>query len=112
MPDRPTSNPGFYKSRLVPDGPWVPIKVWLEDGDRCPDTGDLLSDQILRGLLGDAPFDPFGPLRDGRTMDFRDFAKKIDRAEYERLMGLGHDDDEPAARPYEGLDFNQMRPVF
>jgi hypothetical protein len=26
-------------------GPWIPIHIWLEDGERDPDTWELLSDQ-------------------------------------------------------------------
>ncbi len=117
MPDRPTSSPGFYKARLVRGGPWVPVKTWYEDGDRDPETGELLSDQILRGLLGDTPFDPFGPLKDGRTQDFRDFARKVDRAEYERLLGGAHQDvaagrETPRTRPREAIDMHKEPSIF
>lgn len=40
--------PGYYKMRLRSRGPWVPIEIWLEDGDRDPETWELLSDQKLR----------------------------------------------------------------
>jgi hypothetical protein len=39
---------GYYKIRLHGAGPWVPVQVFLEDGDRDPETWDLLSDQWLR----------------------------------------------------------------
>lgn len=39
---------GFYKVRLVRAGPWVPVRVYLEDGERDPETWELLSDQWLR----------------------------------------------------------------
>ncbi len=39
--------PGFYKVRLTSGGPWVPIEIFLEDGDRDPDTWELESDQYL-----------------------------------------------------------------
>jgi hypothetical protein len=39
--------PGFYKVRLTAGGPWVPIEVFLEDGDRNPETWELESDQYL-----------------------------------------------------------------
>lgn len=41
-------HPGFYKVRLRAKGPWVPIEVWFEDGERDPETWELLSDQKLR----------------------------------------------------------------
>lgn len=40
--------PGLYKVRLFSRGPWVPVRVWLEDGDR-DESGELMSDQIWRG---------------------------------------------------------------
>jgi len=40
--------PGYYKTRVVRNGLWVPVKVWYQDGDRDPETDELLSDQILR----------------------------------------------------------------
>ena len=39
---------GYFKTRAYKNGPWVPVRVWLEDGDRCPDTGELLSEQMYR----------------------------------------------------------------
>lgn len=38
---------GYYKVRIVGGGPWVPIEVFLEDGDRNPETWELESDQWL-----------------------------------------------------------------
>lgn len=40
--------PGYYKVRAYSGGPWVPIEVTLQDGERDPDTWELLSDQTLR----------------------------------------------------------------
>lgn len=39
---------GYYKVRLRRAGPWVPVRVYLEDGERDPETWELLSDQWLR----------------------------------------------------------------
>lgn len=39
--------PGYYKIRSRSKGPWVPIFVYYEDGERDPDTWELLSDQTL-----------------------------------------------------------------
>jgi hypothetical protein len=40
---------GYFKVRSRKAGPWVPIHVWLEDGERDPDTWELLSDQRWKG---------------------------------------------------------------
>lgn len=80
--------PGFYRMRLVKGGPWVPVRIWLEDGERercevcggagavpeqsaegytgrervcsqCGGDGTLLvSDQVLRAKVGDQERDP------------------------------------------------------
>lgn len=42
-------NDGFYKIRLRAKGPWVPVRLWTEDGERDPETWELLSDQKLAG---------------------------------------------------------------
>jgi hypothetical protein len=39
---------GYYKVRLRAKGPWVPLHLWLEDGERDPETWELLSDQKWR----------------------------------------------------------------
>ncbi len=111
MPDRPTSSPGFYKSKLRPDGADVPIKTWLEDGDR-DDMGKLMSDQIIRCRLGDTMVDPFEPLAEGRSIDWRDTARPITRDEYHRLMVLGHDETQPAATPEQAIGLDKRAPIF
>lgn len=40
--------PGLYKTRIRRGGPWAPVRVWWEDGER-DELGHLMSDQILRG---------------------------------------------------------------
>jgi hypothetical protein len=58
---------GYYKLRLRKKGPWVPVHVWLEDGERDPETWELLSDQWWRGEWAprtDSPkLFPIDPLR-------------------------------------------------
>jgi hypothetical protein len=36
---------GYFKIRSRAKGPWIPIHIWLEDGERDPETWELLSDQ-------------------------------------------------------------------
>lgn len=50
---------GYYKTRAYKNGPWLPIRVWLEDGERCAETGELLSDQKWKAEQN-ASGDPFG----------------------------------------------------
>lgn len=51
--------PGYYRTRAYKNGPWVPIRVWLEDGERCPDTNELLSDQIIKAEINRSENDQF-----------------------------------------------------
>lgn len=39
---------GYFKVRQRAKGPWVPIHIWLEDGERDPETWELQSDQHWR----------------------------------------------------------------
>lgn len=39
--------PGYYKLRSRARGPWIPIYVYWADGERDPETWELLSDQTL-----------------------------------------------------------------
>lgn len=40
--------PGYYKTKARKGGDYIPVRVWYQDGDRDEETGELLSDQILR----------------------------------------------------------------
>ena len=79
-------NPGFYKVRLRAAGPWVPIRVWFEDGERDPETWELLSDQTLAAEWwprtdNTASFN-INPRR------FFNRAHPIDRSEFQWLIAL------------------------
>ena len=58
--------PGCYVLRLVRGGVPVAARIWVEDGERDPVTGDLLSDQRLlcevdgRGIEDISAEDPRG----------------------------------------------------
>lgn len=41
------------------DGPFVPARIWWEPGEIDPETGELLSDERLRGEVDGAPIDPW-----------------------------------------------------
>ena len=48
MPQIDWLDDGYYKVRRRAKGHWIPIQVFLEDGERDPGTWGLLSDQWLR----------------------------------------------------------------
>lgn len=78
--------PGTYKVRLHPFGPWVPVEVWFEDGDRDPETWELQSDQTLaaRWWPQTDSTDSFDVSPDR----FINRARPIDRREFEWLIHL------------------------
>lgn len=79
-------DPGYYKIRLRAGGPWVPIEVTLEDGERDPETWELLSDQWLSARW----WPQTNSTRDYPVPARRFFnrARPIDRSEFEWLIAL------------------------
>ena len=48
---------GYFLGRLVKSGQLLPSRIWLRDGERDPDTGELVSDQTLHCTIGDEECD-------------------------------------------------------
>lgn len=75
---------GYYRLRLRAKGPWVPVRVILEDGERDPETWELLSDQWLR-----AEWYPSTRSTQPRPIDPRRLfnrAERISRSDFEWLI--------------------------
>lgn len=49
---------GYYRRRLVRGGPWVPARIWWQDGERDA-AGELISDQVLYCMVGAELRDPY-----------------------------------------------------
>lgn len=66
---------GWYKTRLIKGGPWVGVRIFV---DRYVDeeTGELVSPEIYRAVVGGEPRDP-APIWT--------FLTAISREEFERL---------------------------
>jgi hypothetical protein len=79
-------DPGLYKLRLRAAGPWVPIRVWFEDGERDPETWELLSDQRLAAEWWPQTNSTRAYSIDPRRLFGRAFP--IDRSEFEWLLTL------------------------
>jgi len=75
---------GYYRVKYR--GQWQPMRVWLEDGDRDPETGELMSDQIWRG--------EWNPTNDPNAFylidpfDFLSYSKPCDKEEFQWLIIL------------------------
>lgn len=78
--------PGYYKVRLRGAGPWVPVCITLEDGERDPDTWELLSDQKLAAEWYPRTNSTQAYKIDPRRLFARAFP--IDRSEFEWLLTL------------------------
>jgi hypothetical protein len=48
--------PGWWKMRIVKKGPWVPVKIWLEQD--IDEGGELLGPEIVRCLVDGSSWDP------------------------------------------------------
>jgi hypothetical protein len=108
QPDRPVA--GFYKGRMVRNGPWVPIRIW-HGPTRDPETGEELdrSWHWQAERLG-VEIDVFivWPYCAGH---------RIEQAEYDYLLAdhrwaVANNPDDPAARPRDAIDHHAMKPVF
>jgi hypothetical protein len=77
---------GYYKVRQRSKGPWIPIHIWLEDGERDPETWELLSDQYWRAEW--APRTDSAKLWPVNPFQFVNRAFRISKDEFEWLMIL------------------------
>lgn len=87
---------GYYKVRLRAKGPWVPIHIWLEDGDRDPETWELESDQIWKAEW--APRTDSAKLFPINPFQFINRARRISKDEFQWLLTLRTIAFRPASR--------------
>jgi len=66
---------GWYRTRLVKGGPWVPVRIWCEQ-EVDPQTGELTAPEVLRCEVDGMRRDP------ARAWTF---LHPITRAEFEAL---------------------------
>lgn len=52
-----TPHCGWWKRRLVKGGVFVPAKIWMYQ-DICPETGELLSDELMQCEVNGSRADP------------------------------------------------------
>jgi hypothetical protein len=100
---------GWYKRRLVRGGVFVPARIWLVQ-DICPETGELLSDEVLRCEINGFAADPEEAWTwiSGHPVteqEFRYLAARIDFA-------IRHEPHDPFAMPSRPIDLNQTPVMF
>jgi hypothetical protein len=77
---------GYYKVRQRAKGPWIPIHVWLEDGERDPETWELETDQRWKAEW--APRTDSPKLFPVNPFQFVNRAFPISKDEYQWLLTL------------------------
>jgi hypothetical protein len=87
---------GYFQIRLRKAGPWVPVRVWLEDGERDPETWELLSDQWWKAEW--APRTDTPRLWPVSPFQFINRARRISKDEYEWLLILRTIPSRPQSR--------------
>lgn len=82
--DRPM--PGYYQTRMVRNGPWVPVRIWIEDGElQAERNGRPISPQAVWVFCSGNP---------------------INEEQYQVMCGFPVDD------PHTPIDLNKMPTIF
>lgn len=89
---------GFFKYRAVKQGPFIPVRIWLEQ-EICPVTGELMADEVLR-------CEALGQSRNPETI--WTYLRPIPRAEYDALVDLHRSMDLMAAT-HSAIDARQVK---
>lgn len=102
--------PGYYKTKLVRGGPWVPARIWWEP-PLDPVTGELLDrPPMLLAERAGKPVDPYElwPHVAGREISEAEYRYLVDDAAWCQEWAP----HEPQARPRERVDLNELQPLF
>jgi hypothetical protein len=100
---------GWYKRRLVRGGVFIPARIWMAQ-DICPETGELLCDEVLRCEVNGTPADPedawswisANPVTE---QEFRYLAARI-------AFAIQNEPDDPFAAPTRPIDINRAPILF
>ena len=110
LDDTFTPQCGWFLTKMSRGGPLVPARIWLEQ-EVDPDSGELLSDEILKCEIN-------GYARDPEEQFIYFFDSPIEKSAYDYLMARKdfaeeHAPHEPAANPFKRLDWSQVpTPTF
>jgi hypothetical protein len=104
-----TPHCGWFKRRLVKGGVFVPARIWMAQ-DICPETGELLSDEILLCEVNSAYADPeeawswicSNPITE---QEFRYLTARIDHA-------IRHEPEDSYADPRKPIEINRTPILF
>ncbi len=97
-----TPEEGYFILRLVRGGPWVPCAITNTFG---------LWQAVINGeTMQPAHEDPVQAKDVCRVWNYH--RERIDRAEYDRLLGLKKNPSHPANNPQQAIDVGAMAPLF
>jgi hypothetical protein len=105
-----TPHVGWFMTRVVRGGPWVPARIFIEQ-EVCEETSELLSDEVMRCEIA-------GRLRDPYESWHYLFQEPIEEAAYLYLMARAEyaqawAPQEPAAKPFQRVDWGTVpTPTF
>lgn len=102
---------GFFKRRMVKNGPWLPVRIWWHQAER-DEAGHLLEDEGWRCEFAGKAVDPYEQWSRMLPGPF-----VIDEREYTYLTRLGdwakeHAPDDPYAKSHKPIDHNKMPTLF
>jgi hypothetical protein len=101
---------GWYLTRLARGGPFVPARIFIEQ-EICPETGELLSDEVIKCEINGRLVDPeeAWPWLCREPIEESAFNYLMARAEYAKTWAP----EEPAANPYKATDWLKVpTPTF
>ena len=107
-----TPQPGYYETRLVKNGPFVPARVWINDTPR-DEAGDFLEDQ---GLMMEID----GERVNGQHMNQRwlwMYGNPITKQEYDFMIADSshakqHRPEDAKAKPRKSIDLSTQKSIF
>lgn len=100
---------GWYKRRLVRGGVFVPARISMVQ-DICPETGELLSDELLRCEVNGFSVDPeeAWPWISGHPVSEQEFRYLGARIAF----AIRHEPHDPFAMPARPIDLNRTPILF
>lgn len=116
--DASRPQPGFYKIRLVPKGPFVAARILHQPG-RDPIDGTPLDRSYWWTALidGDAVAEPSIDPQEAGVFRIWPVCWEVSEPEYDYLLAnaqwaKAHAPHEPAANPRQSIDLRALDPVF
>jgi hypothetical protein len=98
--------PGYYRRRLVKGGPWVGVRIYLDQ--IVGDDGELLSDEVMKAECDGAPCDPEDAwiASCDHPITREDYRYYVSAAAWDKTF----DPVAPAANPKKAVDWHTVKP--